>query len=59
MASWRRLDSVTDGSWPRWMVTLQFADGYSIPWHRDNLALVDENGLRLWDVSETEPAEMM
>lgn len=57
LGQWRKLDAIFEAGWPRWQVTLVFEDGYVTPWHRDNLAVVDEHGTPLWEVSDTEPEE--
>lgn len=54
LGKWRLLIDIVHG-WPRWSPTLVFGDGYSVPMHIANLAVVDDRGQQLWDVSDTKP----
>jgi hypothetical protein len=56
MAGWRFLDGIGDTMW-RWQKVLLFSDNYSVPIHVANLAMHDEHGHQLWEVSDTEPEE--
>ena len=56
LGQWRLLTAIVHG-WPRWSPTLVFDDGYQVPTHIANLAVADEHGHQLWEVSDTKPEE--
>ncbi len=41
LSPWRRLVRVVEAGWPRWALTLHFDCGDPVPFHRDNLNLLE------------------